>query len=120
MTPTRYSGTVNAYEWLASELRKRGVQASTDQLEVRAAAIRERKRLDATAAVGHVKDLAVAVKKAKRAAEVAESLWRLSPTAGRRKAVADAYATRSEAKAELLEACCQDQSLYAAVLRSVS
>jgi hypothetical protein len=120
MQATRYSGAPNPYEWLAREMRHPGVATSAERLEDRAAALRSRRKADEKADIAHVKDLAIGAKRARRALEVAQGMWQLSPTPANRQAVTDAYAARSEAMAELREALANDDDLVARAISWVS
>jgi hypothetical protein len=117
---TRYAPGPSSWEWMASELRRRGIEADALRLQEQSAAIKSRRKLDAKADAEHVRNLAIALKKAKRAQAVAHGLWAMSPTASNRQALAEAAAARQEARAALLEACLQDQGLVDDVMRSVS
>jgi hypothetical protein len=117
---TRYSSAPDPYAWLARELRQRGIRADADRLADQAAALRDRRRLDNQAEVETVRTLASAAKRARRAAEVAQSIWRMSPTSANRQALTEAYAARSEAMTELREELCNDEDMVSAAIRWVS
>jgi hypothetical protein len=119
-TTKRYSRTPNPYELFAAELRQRGVATTAERLEETAAALRDRRRLDAKADLEHLKDSAIVVKRARRAQAVAHSLWAMSPSSSNRQALAEATAARREATEMLREECLQDQNLFDDVLRAIS
>jgi hypothetical protein len=84
MQQTRYSGTPNPYEW-PREMRRLGVETSAERLEDQSAAIKSRQRLDNEADLEHVRNLAIAAKRARRGLEVATAMWQLQQPAGPRR-----------------------------------
>jgi hypothetical protein len=114
-----YSPTPDPYEVLARELRARGINTSADRLEDRAAALHDRRRLDEKADVERVRDLALTVKKARRALEVAQTMWQLSSTQANLRAVTEAMAARREAEKILREELLNDDELVSAAIRWV-
>jgi hypothetical protein len=120
MQQTRYSGSLSPYQWLAGELRRLGINASAERLEDQSAALQSRRRLDAKADIEHVRALALAVKKARRAVEVAHIAWGLNSTQANLQALAEATAARREAMAAIREELCNDDDLVSAAIRWVS
>lgn len=120
MTPTRYSSGPDVFAWLAREMTARGVPADAQRLEERSAAIKSRQRIDTKAAVEHLKDLAIAVKRARRAQAVAHGVWAMSPTSSNRQALNEAHEAYRQATEMLREECLQDQNLFDDVMRAVS
>jgi hypothetical protein len=87
------------------------------------AALVERRTAERDAAKArarHVKDLAIAVKRAKRAAFVAQTSWRLSRSSADLDAITKAEEHAQQLEAALREACCNDEVLIAQVKRQVS
>jgi hypothetical protein len=81
----------------------------------------ERRRGEAANANAmHLRQLALALKKAKRAVFVTQTSWRLSPSSTDLEAVTRAEAQAQQLEAALREACCNDAALIAEVKRQVS
>jgi hypothetical protein len=106
---------------VAELLRRRGVEVDIDHLKARAddhrLADRERSKARRDSAVDHIRSLASVVWKARRATEAAMAIFKVEGTQETLREVTAARSARTAAEAELLDACLQDHSLYAAVLR---
>jgi hypothetical protein len=120
MQQTRYSGSLSPYQWLAGELRRLGINASAERLEDQSAALQSRRRLDAKADIEHVRALALAVKKARRAVEVAHIAWGLNSTQANLQEITAAMRARSDAEKALREGLCNDDDMVSAAIRWVS
>jgi hypothetical protein len=85
------------------------------------ARIAERRQHEAAKAdAEHVRQLARALKKAKRAVFVAQTAWRLSRSGSDLWAVTSAEAQVQQLEAALRDACCNDAALIAEVKRQAS
>lgn len=79
--------------------------------------MKSRQKVDNDAHIEHVKSLAIAAKKARRACELAEFDWRQKPNADTLAATMAAQKVWSTAEAELREICLHDEQLIADVKR---
>jgi hypothetical protein len=113
----KFSGQLDAAQWLSEHLRSRGVDVSPLRLEERAAAQKAAAKREMDADIEQTKTLASAVKKAARAVEIEEAAWRSSPNARTLEAAQEAQRTRAQLLAELNEACLQDADLVSALTR---
>jgi hypothetical protein len=100
-------------------LRRRGIDVDSERLEDRLAAERSRRKIDDASGVEHVRHLAIAVKKARREAELCEFDWRLDPNSDTLYAARAAQQARTAAEKELRQQLLGDQDLFADVIRSV-
>jgi hypothetical protein len=104
---------------VAALFRRHGIDVDPVQLEDRAAAVRSLRKTDDNAGVEHVRSLAIAVKKARREAELCEFDWRLDPNSDTLHAARAAQQTRTATENELRDQLLGDRSLFADVMRSV-
>jgi hypothetical protein len=114
----RYGGPTTG-DIVAVLFRRRGIDVDPVRLEDRVLAEEERRKFDDAASVEHVRSLAIAVKKARREAELCEFDWRLNPNSDTLHAARAAQQARTAAELELREQLLGDQSLFADVMRSV-
>jgi hypothetical protein len=111
MSKKKYSARPSSADVVASLMRSRGVSLDPSRLEDRLAAERDRAKREFAAYRDQVETLGSAVKKARRACELAEWAWRQRPNSDTLQAAKQAQATRSSLYSELLEACLQDADL---------
>jgi hypothetical protein len=115
MSKKRYSGQPSPADVVASLLRSRGVKVDPDRLEDRLAAERSREKADFDHYRDRVETLALASKKARRAAELAEWAWRRNPCADILAAAKAAQYARKAADEALREELIFDEKLISAV-----
>lgn len=113
----RYSGRSTPAEVVAGLLRQRGFNVDPDRLEDRARADAERRKRDDVQNLDRVRTLATQVKRARRATEVAELMWRMNPTQQHLREAQQAQRARTDAEAVLLEELLGDRALMNDVLR---
>jgi hypothetical protein len=104
---------------VAALFRRHGVDVDPGRLEDRAAADRSRAKINNTTVVERVRSLGVAVKKARRKAELCEFDWRLNPNSDTLLAARAAQQARRAIENALREQLLGDQHLFADVMRSV-
>jgi hypothetical protein len=104
---------------VAALFRRHGIDVDPVRLEDRAAALKSRAKINDAAGVEHVRRLAIAVKKARREAELCEFDWRVDPNSDTLHAARAAQQARTAAENELRDQLLGDQDLFADVLRSV-
>jgi hypothetical protein len=114
MSRKRY-GPPSAAERVASLLRHRGIRIDADRLEDRVVAERSRRKADFDAYRDEVECAALAAKKARRNAELAESWWRQHPGADSLADARRAQHARSAAEEALRELLLHDEQLIADV-----
>jgi hypothetical protein len=114
-----YSGRATPAEFIAGLFRQRGIEVNRDRLEDRVLAERSRRKFDADQHIDKVRALASAVKRARRATEVAELAWRIEPNSATLQEARQAQQARTAAENELREQLLGDQDLFADVMRSV-
>jgi hypothetical protein len=114
----RYAGPT-AGDRVAALLRRRGIDVDPGRLEDHVAAQKSREKINNAARVQRVKDLAVAVRKARRETELCEFDWRLNPNSDTLHAARAAQQARTAAENELRDQLLGDQGLFADVMRSV-
>jgi hypothetical protein len=110
-------GPPSPAEFLASLFRSRGINLNVERLEDRVAAERSRAKVDFDAYRDQVEDLALAAKKARRNAELAESWRRQHPGVDSLADARRAQQARSAAEEALRELLLHDEQLIADVQR---
>ena len=110
-------GPPSPAELLASQFRSRGINLNVERLEDRILAERSRAKVDFDAYRDRVEALALAAKKARRNAELAESWWRQHPGADNLADARRAQQARSAAEEALRELLLHDEQLIADVQR---
>jgi hypothetical protein len=115
----RYGGPTPG-DIVAALFRRHGVDIDPVRLEDRVLAKEERRKFDDAVIVEHVRRLAIAVKKARREAELCEFDWRLNPNRDTLHAARAAQQARTAAEKELREQLLGDQDLFADVMMQVA
>jgi hypothetical protein len=104
---------------LASLFRSRGINLNVERLEDRVAAERSRRKFDDAEHIQKVRARATAVKRARRACQLAEADWRREPDSESLAEARRAQQARAAAEETLREICLFDQDLVSAVMRQV-
>jgi hypothetical protein len=112
----RFSGPSEA-EFLAGLFRRHGIEVDPERLEDRVNALKSRAKVEDKASQAELESIAIAAKKARRTAELAEFDWRQKPNADTLAAARAAQAARNEAADALRELCLQDEQLISNVQR---
>jgi hypothetical protein len=100
---------------VASHLRRHGISLSAQRLDETLAAERDREKADFSEYRDQVEMLALAAKKARRAAELDEAAWRRNPTQDNLQHAKAAQQARKAADETLREFLLWDEQLISAV-----
>jgi hypothetical protein len=105
-------------EWLTAVARSLGWDFNVDRAQDRILAENERRKYNTQQLSDRVRAKAAMVRRARRNHETSEWAWRDRPSSENLQAAKDAWAARTEAEAQLLEAVQYDRQLYNSVLKS--